>query len=165
MEKQQLQQRQKEILDLIRAFCEMKLDDEYYELAERLIAKLGRKRNPIFASGKKETWACAAIHALGTINFLFDKSFEPYATIDEINEFFGTSKSNSGTKSKQIRDLLKLNYFDNEFSTLKMKTKNPFAQMVMVDGFIVPISTLPEEYQIAVREARAEGKDIEFRTR
>lgn len=34
--------------------------------------------------------------------------------------------------------------------------------LVMVDGLIVPLETLPEQYQITVRQARAEGKDISF---
>jgi hypothetical protein len=34
----------------------------------------------------------------------------------------------------------------------------------MVDGLIVPLDTLPEQYQDMVRQARAEGKDISFST-
>jgi len=37
--------------------------------------------------------------------------------------------------------------------------------MVMVDGFIVPLDSIPEELQKEVREARARGEDIEFETR
>jgi hypothetical protein len=36
--------------------------------------------------------------------------------------------------------------------------------MVMVDGFIVPIGTLPDDLQQMVRDARASGEDIEFHT-
>ena len=88
-------------------------------------------------SGKGEIWAAAIIHALGTINFLFDKSFNPYVTIDEINNYFGTNKSSTGSKSKLIRDLLNLDYFNNEFSTNRMKENNPFDKLMMVNGFIV----------------------------
>ena len=97
--------------------------------------------------------------------FLFDKSFEPYVSIDEINDFFGTTKSTTGNKSKQIRDLLKLDRWDKEFSTRRMSESNPFANFVMVDGLIVPVDTLPEQYQIAFRQARAEDNDISFTTR
>ena len=42
------QERQREILDLIKGFCAEKLNDEYVEIAERPIAKLARKRiNPM----------------------------------------------------------------------------------------------------------------------
>lgn len=165
MDKQNLQDRQQKILDLVREFCAKQLNEEYFELTERLIKKLGRKRNPPFSTGQPQVWAAAIIHALGTINFLFDKSFEPYVSIDYINAFFGTSKSTTGNKSKQIRDLLKLDLWNNEFSTKKMQNSNPYANLVMVDGLIVSVDTLPEQYQQAVSQARADGKDISFTTR
>jgi len=165
MDKQHIQERQQKILDLVREFCGKKLDEEYFELSERLVQKLGRKRNQPLATGQPQVWAAAIIHALGTINFLFDKSFEPFVSIDEINDFFGTKKSTTGNKSKQIRDLFKLDRWDNEFSTKRMSNSNPFADLVFVNGLIVPVDTLPEQYQVAVRQARAEGKDISFTTR
>ncbi|HXL58103.1 MAG TPA: DUF6398 domain-containing protein [Chitinophagaceae bacterium] len=165
MDKQKIQERQQQILDLIRDFCSKKLDEKYFQLAERLTQKLARKRNVPFVTGQIEVWAVAIIHALGTINFLFDKASTPYASVDEINKYFGTNKTTTGNKSKQIRDLLKLDKWDNEFSTKRMSDSNPFANLVMVDGLIVPLETLPEQYQIAVRQTRAEGKDISFTTR
>ncbi len=165
MDKKILQERQQKILDLVRGFCANKLNEEYIELSERLVQKLGRKRSQPLASGQPQIWAASIIHALGTINFLFDKSFEPYVSIDEINNYFGTSKTTTGSKSKLIRELLKLDRWDNEFSTNRMSNSNPFAKLVMVDGLIVPLDTLPEEYQIIVRQARAEGEDISFTTR
>ena len=165
MDKQIIQERQQKILELVKDFCAKKLNDEYCELSERLVQKLGRKRSQPLATGQLQTWAAATIHALGTINFLFDKSFEPFVSIDEINNYFGTNKTTTGTKSKQIRELLKLDRWDDEFSTKRMSDSNPFANLVMVDGLIVQVDSLPEQYQIAVRQARAEGKDISFTTR
>jgi Domain of unknown function (DUF6398) len=165
MEKQKVDEQKQKILALVREFCAKKLNEEYFELAERLIQKLGRKRNVPFISGKPEIWAAGIIQALGTINFLFDKSFEPYVSVDDINNFFRTSKSTTGNKSKQIRDLLKLDRWNNEFSTKQMQESNPFSNFVMVNGFIVSIDNLPEEYQQIVKQARAEGKDISFTTK
>lgn len=165
MNKLKVEQQKQKILELLRGFCEEKLDQEYLELSERMVQKLGRKRNVPFETGKPEIWAAAIIHALGTINFLFDKSFEPYLSLDDINDYFGTKKSTTGNKSKQIRDLLKLNYLDKEFSTQNMRDSDPFASLVMVDGFIVPLDSLPEQYQQMVKQARAEGKDISFSTK
>lgn len=157
MDKQKIEEKKQIILDLVREFCSKKLNEEYFELGERLIQKLGRKRNVPFITGKPEIWAAAILHALGTINFLFDKSFEPYLSISDINDYFGTSKSTIGNKSKQIRELLKIDLWDNEFSTKRMYESNPYANLVMVDGLIVPLNTLPEQYQQAVKQARAEG--------
>ncbi len=36
--------------------------------------------------------------------------------------------------------------------------------MVMVDGFIVPLNSIPDDLQEMVKQARKEGKDIEFST-
>ena len=142
MDKQLLKERQQLIIDLARELCLKKLDQEYFELSESLIKKLGRKRNPPFLTGQPEIWAVAAIHAIGTINFLFDKSSEPYVSIDELNEFYGTKKATTGNKSKIIRDLFKLRYWDNEFSTSAMQRKNPFANLIMVNGIIISRDSL-----------------------
>ena len=143
-EKSAIESRKNQILNLIKEFCIQNLDDDYFELSERLLNKLGRKRDVPFMSGKIEIWAAAVIHALGTINFLFDKSFEPYTTVEEINVFFGTNKSSTGQKSKVIRDLLNLGYFDSEFSTQRAKQNNPFDKLTMVNGFFMFKDSLPE---------------------
>jgi hypothetical protein len=61
--------------------------------------------------------------------------------------------------------MLKLKRWDDEFSTKQMRDTYPFANLVMVDGFIVSVNSLPEQYQQAVRQARAQGMDISFSTK
>ncbi len=65
--------------------------------------------------------------------------------MDVINNYFGTNKTSTGSKSKQIRELLKLDRWDMEFSTKRMRNSNPFANLVLVDGLIVSIDSLPEQ--------------------
>lgn len=60
--------------------------------------------------------------------------------------------------------MLKMWHFNSEFSTQRMKENNPFNNFVMVDGFIVPLDTLPLNLQKIVKEARAKGDDMEFFT-
>jgi hypothetical protein len=157
MEKGEIFEKQQEIIQLAKKFCDDKLNEEYSMLAEKLIRKLGRKRSAPFVTGQTAIWAAAVIHALGSINFLFDKSFEPYISADEINDFFGTKKSTIGNKSREIRDLLNLNYWDMDFSTERMLNKNPFANFVMVDGFMVPVNELPKEFQKIVQQVGGKG--------
>ena len=45
MTKEERKNREKQLLELTGAFCAQKLDDDYYQLCERLILKLGRKRD------------------------------------------------------------------------------------------------------------------------
>lgn len=160
MDKENIKIRQQQILELVQDFCAKKLDQEYFELAEKLVRKLGRKRNPPFATGQIKIWAAAVIHALGTNNFLFDKSSEPYVSVDELNKYFDTNKGTTVAKSKTIRDLLNLSWWDPEFSTASMLQTSPAMNYVMVDGYLVPITSLPLEYQQLVRQKLAEGFEV-----
>jgi len=137
-DKDKIQQRYSEILELLRAFCSAKLNDEYFELAEKLLGKMSRKRHVPFETGKVEIWAAAIIHALGMVNFLFDRSQVPHVTVSEINDFFGTKQSTVGNKSKEIRDMFKLRHWDDEFGTREMQERNPYNRMmVLSNGMIV----------------------------
>jgi hypothetical protein len=164
MTKEEIKNKEKKLLELTGSFCTQNLDDDYYQLSQKLVLKLGRKRNVPFKSGRIEIWAAAIIHAIGSINFLFDKSFEPYVTAEQISEYFGTKKSTVSNKARQIKDMFKMGYYDSDFSTQKMTENNPFNDLVMVNGLIVPLSSIPEDLQEMVRKERAEGRDIEFTT-
>ena len=137
MEKHQIQEKQDQILALIKQFCTAHLDEEYYEISERLVKKMGRKRAVPFVSGQIDIWAAAVIHAIGSVNFLFDKSSKPYTSIEEINHFFGTKKTTTGGKSKIIRDLFKMTYYDKEFSTKALQESSPFNNLMMFNGLIL----------------------------
>jgi uncharacterized protein DUF6398 len=145
-----VQQYTEKLIQMTNGFCDRYLDQEYKDLCEKLIRKMSRKRVVPFLSGRIEIWAAAVVYAIGSINFLFDKSFEPYATADDICNYFGTSKSTTGQKAKTIRDMFKLYYFDREFSTKEMQDNNPFSN-VFLDGMPIPISSLPPELQEIVR--------------
>lgn len=45
-----------------------------------------------------------------------------------------------------------------------MSVQNPYNKLVEVDGFLLNIESLPEEYQQMVKEARNRGEDIAFTT-
>ncbi len=139
------------LIEMTGKFCNEKLNDEYRELTEKLIHKLARKRHVPFLSGRIEIWAAAIIYAVGQINFLFDKSSKPYSTADDIADYFGQSKSSVSQKAKVIRDVLKLNYFDQEFSIKSVQDQNPYNDLVKIDGIIVSISSLTPEMQEYVR--------------
>lgn len=164
MTKQEIKELEEKLIELTQIFCDQKLDSDYKYLCEKLIRKLGRKRDVPFQRGKIEIWAAAVIHALGSINFLFDKSFKPYVTADQISEYFDTKNSTVSNKAREIKDMLNLWHFSPEFSTKKMIEDNPFNNLVMVDGFIVPLDTLPPILQKRVQEVREKGGDIEFTT-
>src|SRR6476660_2945189 len=91
MEKQNIKRRQIEIRNLIRKFAAEKLNDDYAEVAELMLSKLACKPHNPLGEGDCEEWAAAIVHVSGKINSLFDKSSQPYVTVEEINRHFGTN--------------------------------------------------------------------------
>lgn len=145
------------LVDATSEFCEEYLDSEYQELCAKLINKMARKRNVPFLTGRPSIWATATVHALGQINFLYDRSFEPYASLEDICDFFGASKSTVSSKAKTIRDMFKMREFDPEFSTKRTKDSDPFSDFVSIDGLIVPVNILPMEVREAIKNRRSTG--------
>jgi len=162
--KLEIKEKENQILELARTFSSQNLDDDYFQLCEKLIKKMGRKREVPFQRGQVEIWAAAVVYAIGSINFLFDKSFEPFMTGEQICDYFGQKVSTVSSKAKTIKDMFKLRYYDPEFSTNKMSQNNPFNHYVMIDGFTLSLNSLPEELQKMVKDARSKGEDIEIHT-
>lgn len=140
-----IMEKKKLLIQLVSNFCDKNLDIEYKELCLKMIEKMSRKRTVPFLSGKIEIWAAAIVYAIGQINFLFDRSFEPYQSADDICNHFNTSKSTTSQKAKIIRDMFKLDYFDKEFSIQKLLDSNPLNDLVMVNGLIVPRKMLEND--------------------
>ncbi|MEL6837520.1 MAG: DUF6398 domain-containing protein [Bacteroidota bacterium] len=165
MSKEKLKERSEAIRELATSFCAQHLDEDYFELVEYVILKLSRKRPSPLLRGKLEIWAAGAVHAIGQVNFLYDKSFEPYISFTDLNKYFGTKSSSVGNKAADIRKMFKMDRYSNfEFMTKGIKENHVLYNSVMVNGLIVPLSSIPEEYQIMVREAREKGEDLQFWT-
>lgn len=142
------------IIALTDAACSELLDEEYVGLARRVVAKLARKRPSPLRSGRAATWAGGAVYALGQVNFLFDRSTEPYVGHDALAEAFGLSKSTLSQKAKQIRDMLKMDWMTPEFLCAQRVDDNLVVWLVEVDGLPCDARTLPLELQV---QAYAKG--------
>ena len=129
--------------------CAKLLDAEYAGLARQAVAKLARKRPSPLLSGRHATWAAAVVYALGQVNFLFDASSEPHLTADELSAAFGLAKSTMGSKAKQVRDLLKMDYFTTEFMRADVLAQNPMVWFIEVDGLVMDSRSLSIDYQVA----------------
>ena len=145
----EMQARFDEISQLTDAFSQTYLNEEYADACRQLTATLCRKRPSPLSQGKIATWACAIIHALGTVNFLFDTSQKPYVPTSQIWSYFGLSSSTMQAKSKQIRDLLGMYPMDPDWSIPSMVDKNPLIWMLEVNGLIIDVRQAPREIQEA----------------
>ena len=140
------------IVNLTDAVCKQHLNDEYAELSRRLASTLARKRPSPIIRGKPEIWACAIIYALGTVNFLFDKSETPHMRADELCAVFGISQRSGANKAKFIRDTLKMYQLDPNWCLPSSIDDNPMVWILQVNGMMVDIRHMPREVQVIAYE-------------
>ena len=142
-----MQARYDEIVALTDAFCEAHLDVECAQVCRQMAATLGRKRLSPLQMGQVNTWAAGIVHAVATVNFLFDRSISPHTSFDELAEAFGRAKSTIGSKSKEIRDLLKIGLMDPDWTLPSRIGDNMMAWMVSINGIVLDARYLPRELQ------------------
>ena len=123
-------------------FCGEHLDAEYAELIRKLIAKLARKRPSPLVRGDLRIWAAAAIYAVGSVNFLFDRAQRPH-----LSALTGVPKSTIANKARLIRDVLRIGQLDPEFCRRELLASTPMSWMISVGGIIVDVRTMPPEVQ------------------
>lgn len=141
------------IVALTDLFCQQYLNEEYGTLCRELAAVLARKRPSPLVRGKVDIWACAILYALGTVNFLFDKSQDPHMRAAELCAAFGVSQSSGANKAKLIRDMLGMYPFDPRWCLPSLVDKNPLVWLLEVNGLIVDVRDMPRELQeIAYRK-------------
>ena len=137
------------ITALTDGFCEAKLNEEYADMCRVMTAKLCRKRPSPLASGRAKNWAAGIVHAIGTVNFVFDRSQTPHIVVPDISDYFGVGKSSPTSKSKVIRDLFNIGLMDPKWTLPSRMDRNPMAWYVMVDGLILDARSLPRHIQEA----------------
>ena len=135
------------IVALTDEFSHQHLNEEYAQLARYATAALCRKRPSPLVNGYANTWACGIIYALGFVNFLFDKSQNPYINATDLCERFNISKSTGSAKSKVVRDILKMSQLDPNWCLPSKLDDNPMAWLIMVNGLAVDARHLSRDLQ------------------
>lgn len=142
-----MQVRFDDITRLTDTFSHDHLNNEYATLCRELTATLCRKRPSPLIQGKVATWACGIIHALGTVNFLFDASQTPHVSSSQIASYFSLSSSTMQAKSKQIRDLLEMYQMDPNWTLPSKVNDNLLAWMIQINGFVIDARHAPRKIQ------------------
>jgi hypothetical protein len=119
------------------AFCLQHLNEEYAQLCRELTAALSRKRPSPLTQGRIETWACAIVYTIGSVNFLFDKTQTPHMSAGELCESFGVAKSTASAKARKIMDALDITVLDPRWCLPSLLADNPRVWFIQVDGLIV----------------------------
>lgn len=149
-----LQPKLASLMAAIDGFCASHLNDEYRQLIHAALAALARKRPSPLLGGREPSWCAGVVHAIGSANFLFDRSQTPHCSATEIYDHFGVSAGTGQAHSKKVRDLLRIAPFSPDWTLPSQLDDSPMAWMVEVDGFICDVRSLPLEIQL---EACARG--------
>jgi hypothetical protein len=146
------------------AFCRDHLNDEYAHYANLLAAALCRKRPSLLINGRPRTWACGVLYALGQINFLSDKSFEPYMILGDLCDRMGVGKSTGSAKSRTISDAFGLLPFHPAWMLPSLMERNPLSSLFEIRGLPAGMDHLRGQVQAAAlrevfaSEPRTSGK-------
>jgi hypothetical protein len=135
------------VVGLTDEVCRAHLTDEYAALARELAAALARKRPSPHMHGRCETWACGVMYTIGAVNFLFDPAQTPHVTSRELCALFGVSQSACAAKTREIRRIFDIGPLDPQWSLPSRLAENPLVWMLLVDGVVVDIRTMPRELQ------------------
>jgi len=143
----EMQGKYNEIAALIIEFCDKKLNDDYKSLCLRLLEKLCRIRQSPLLSGRTHTWAAGIVYAIGSNNYIFDKTQKIHLTANELAAPFGVSSSTASSKAADIKKMFKIDYFNIEWMLPEYLENNSMIWMVMVNGLIVDIRDMPLDMQ------------------
>ena len=97
-----------EIIEKIKSFSNEYLNDEYKNICVMAAETLFQNNEEQLKKGKSFSWAAGIVHAIGTINNLFDSKEEPYIKATDLYKAFGVSSSTGSNKSKEVKNLLDL---------------------------------------------------------
>jgi hypothetical protein len=140
------------VVALTDSVCVGRLNDEYRDLSRAMAAALCRKRPSPLASGQPRTWACGIVYALGQLNFLTDKSTQPFMTTAELCSAFGVGQSTAGAKAKAIFTALKAQRLDPAWTLPSLAARNPLVWLAEVNGVVVDLRRMPREVQVIAYE-------------
>jgi hypothetical protein len=146
-----MRDRAQAIIDITDRACREHLDDEYGQIARRLVARLARKRPSPVARGDARIWAAGVVYAIGQINFLFDPTQTPHLTAKELAERLGVVQTTMANKAGLINRTLDIGMFEPGLTRVAMLEQHPMAWIVEVDGLLVDARVLSPALQDEAR--------------
>jgi len=134
-----------QILTQVTDYCNEQLDQEYADVCKRVFYDLLKENPAIFNRGKAGIWGAAIVWAVGSINFLGDKSFEPYASLAEVCNYFDANTSSVGQKAAKIRKLLNIDHFNPDYQTTNLVSDFLNSLVMTPEGFIAPVDMFEDD--------------------
>ena len=136
-----------DIVALTDEFCQERLNEEYRQVVREATAALCRKRPSPLVRGRIDIWACGIVLAVGSVNFLYDRSQDPHLSSAEVCDGFGVKNSTASNKSRVIRDELGMRPLDLDWCLPSLLDRHPLAWLIEVNGLLVDARYVPKEVQ------------------
>ncbi|MDO5518699.1 MAG: DUF6398 domain-containing protein, partial [Clostridium sp.] len=95
-----------EVVEKINSFSNEYLNEEYKSICIEATKLLFLNNETTVKKGKSFSWAAGIVHAIGSVNGLFDSKEEPYIKALDLYKEFGVSSSTGSSKSKEVKSLL-----------------------------------------------------------
>lgn len=118
-----LADRYEEVIGKINSFSNEYLNEQYKDICIEATKLLFLNNESVVKKGKSDSWAAGIVHAIGSVNGLFDSKEQPYIKALDLYKEFGVSSSTGSNKSKEVRALLEINE-DNKKWILSSVDKN-----------------------------------------
>jgi len=134
-----------QILTLVTNYCQKYLDKEYTDICSKVFHDLLEENPAVFNRGQEGIWVAAIVWAVGSVNFLGDKSFEPYASLADVCIYFNANKSSVGQKSAKIRKQLNIDRFNPDYQTTTQVSDFLNSLVMTPEGFIVPVDMFEDD--------------------
>jgi hypothetical protein len=116
-----------EVQKLIRSFSKDNLMTEEGDICLQIWKKLTRKRTLDITRTRPDIWAAAVIWSFCRANFKYEEGL----TLDIVCGFFNNKKTTVGKKAGEIIKMLKIDYFDPEYSTEEIQEYDPFNDITL----------------------------------
>jgi len=126
------------IVALTDRLCSEHLNAEYADLCRKLATALARKRPSPLIRGKLGVWACAIVRVIGWVNYLDDRSQTPHMKLTAIDQAFGVAENTGQSKSKTIRDMVKIRLNDPQWTLPSRAGKTPSAWIIQAHRKGIP---------------------------
>ncbi|CUU46536.1 DUF6398 domain-containing protein [Clostridium beijerinckii] len=95
-----------EIIEKIKSFSDEYLNEDYKNICVLATETLFLNYEEQLKKGKSFSWGAGIVHAIGTVNNLFDSKEKPYIKVADLYKEFGVSSSTGSSKSKEVKSLL-----------------------------------------------------------
>lgn len=142
-----------EIVEKIKGFSNEYLNEEYMNMCIKATKTLCVQHEDDLKKGKSLSWAAGIVHALGSVNNLFDSKDEPYVKALDLYKAFEVSSSTGLNKSKEVKKLLNISE-DNSEWILENKQVSSAEEEAAVDTV--------EEVKTEAETTKAKKSDFTF---